>query len=80
MVLLQQTIFDNIDWDNLVFTCIGCNIPFPDTIFPPSLPPSVSMLAPRIQTSGFCWPNIELGERGGGAIPFKFHEITAAVP
>jgi hypothetical protein len=31
---------------------------------PPSPPPPVSMLAPRIQTSDFCWPNIELGERG----------------
>jgi hypothetical protein len=37
---------------------------FPDTYFPPSLPPPVSMLAPRIQTSDFCWLNIELGERG----------------
>ena len=47
--------------------CIGyasTHIPFTDTFFPPSLPPPVSMLAPRNQTSGFCRSNIELGERG----------------
>ena len=48
-------------------------------IFYPPSPPPVSMLAPRIQTSDFCWPNIEPGGTGG-AIPFKLYEITAAVP
>ena len=75
----QATIFDNIDWDNLVFTCIRLyDIPFPDTYFPPSRPPPVSMLAPRIQTSDFCWPNIELGERGALFLSnyMKLHQLS----
>jgi hypothetical protein len=52
-----------------------CDISFLDTFFPPSLPPPslpppVSILASRNQTSGFCPPNIELGERIGR---YAFH-------
>ena len=55
---VTATIFDNIDWDNLVFTCIGCNIPLSDTYFPPSLPPPDSMLARASRHQIFVGPTL----------------------